>query len=131
MLRPLLRLRNEVFDAFGPVKSSPTSKNVRKGSRAYNSSSSLEKKKTNRSTLRNNTRDEEETHLELDSNFTESLTCCRVGLEPEGASLLPPDAAAYDNPTVLRSVPRARYSVLMALPRIVLGMSVNPSTIKH
>ena len=41
-------------------------------------------------------------------------------MEPEGADLLPPDAAAYDNPMVLKSVPRARYSVLMARPRIVL-----------
>jgi hypothetical protein len=48
VLRPLLRLRDECFDAFGPVKSSLTSTSVRKGSNAYNSSSSL---KTNRSRL--------------------------------------------------------------------------------
>jgi hypothetical protein len=35
----------------------------------------------------------EGTYLELDSNFTESLTSRKVCLEPEGASLLPPDAA--------------------------------------
>ena len=63
---------------------------------------------------------EKETHLELDSNFTVFLTSCRVCLEPEGAALLPPDAATYDSPIVLRSVPRARYSVLTARPRIVL-----------
>ena len=45
MLRPFLRFRDEIFDAFSPVKSSPTSKKMQKGSRAYNSSSSLEKKK--------------------------------------------------------------------------------------
>jgi len=61
-----------------------------------------------------------ETYLELESNFTDPLTSCKVCLEPEGPALLPPDAAAYDNPTVLRRVPRARYSDLMALPRIVL-----------
>jgi hypothetical protein len=63
---------------------------------------------------------EKATHLELDSNFTEFLTSCRVCLGPEGAALLSPDAAAYDSPTVLRSVPRARYSVLTTRPRIVL-----------
>ena len=36
----------------------------------------------------------EGTYLELDSNFTESLTSRKVCLEPECASLLPPDAAA-------------------------------------
>ena len=60
------------------------------------------------------------TYLELESNFTDPLTSCKVCLEPEGAALLPPDAAAYDNPTVLSRVPIARYSVLMARPRIVL-----------
>ena len=45
MLRPLLRFRDEIFDAFSPVKSSPTSKKMQKGSRAYNSSSSLKKKR--------------------------------------------------------------------------------------
>ena len=73
-------------------------------------------------------RREENTHLELDSNFTESLTSWMVCLEPEGADLLPPDAAAYDNPTVLRSVPRARYSVLMARPRIVLVRTISVPT---
>ena len=61
-----------------------------------------------------------ETHLELESNFTDPLTSCKVCLEPEGAPLLPPDAAKYDNPTVLIRVPRARYSVLMTRPRMVL-----------
>ena len=56
----------------------------------------------------------------LDSIFTAFLTSCRVCLELEGVALLPPDAATYDSPTVLRSVPRARYSVLTARPRIVL-----------
>jgi len=45
MLRPLLRFRDEIFDTFSPVKSSPTSKKTQKGSRAYNSSSSLKLKK--------------------------------------------------------------------------------------
>jgi len=48
MLRPLLRFRDEIFDTFSPVKSSPTSKKTQKGSRAYNSSSSLKLKKKKR-----------------------------------------------------------------------------------
>lgn len=57
------------------------------------------------------------THLELDSNFTDSLTCWRFF---GAGSLLPPDAAAKEMPTVLSSVPMTRYSVLMARPRMVL-----------
>ena len=64
--------------------------------------------------------EKKKTYLELESNFTDPLTSCKVCLEPEGADLLPPDAAAYDNPTVLKRVVRTRYSVLMARPRIVL-----------
>ncbi len=63
--------------------------------------------------------------MELDLNFTESFTSCRVFLELEVASALPPEAAAYDKPTVLRSVPSARYSVLIARPRIVLIIGVS------
>ena len=121
MLRILLCLCNEVPDTFDPVKSSPTFTNAYNKSKTYNSSSSLKCPKSDiwNGTTRNGT------HLELDSNFTESFTSCRVFFEPEAVSLLPPEAATYDNPTVLRSVPSARYSVLMARPRIVLAVRVS------
>ena len=72
-----------------------------------------------------------ETHFELDSNFTESFTSCRDFFEPEAASLLPPEVAAYEIATVLKSVPRARYSFLMARPRIVLAVRVSLREIKR
>ena len=72
-----------------------------------------------------------ETHFELDSNFTESFTSFRDFFEPEAASLLPPEVAAYEIATVLKSVPRARYSFLMARPRIVLAVRVSLREIKR
>ena len=121
MLRPLLRLRNELFDAFGPVKSITDLKKCAKKIENVQFFLLPENKMNVRSTRdKQGRKKRRNTYLELDSNFTESLTSWMVCLEPEGADLLPPDAAAYDNPTVLRSVPRARYSVLTARPRIVL-----------
>ena len=127
MLRILLRLCNEVFDTFDPVKSSPSFTNAYNKSRTYKSSSSLQHQnsESRRSRTRNGT------YFELDSIFTESFTSCRVFFEPEAASLLPPEVAAYEIATVLKSVPRARYSFLMARPRIVLALRVSQREIKH
>ena len=59
------------------------------------------------------------THLELAPILTVSLICSRVGLAA-GASFLPPPMASIERPTVPKMVPRARYSFLMARPRITL-----------
>jgi hypothetical protein len=120
MFRLLLRLFDEFSDTFDPVKSSLTSTDVQNECRTYNSSSSLKARTSQPTLTQAYVYRKKRTYLELESNFTDSLTSCRVCLEPEGAALLPPDVAAYDNPAVLRRVPRARYSVLMARPRIVL-----------
>jgi len=90
MFRSLLRLLHEFSDTFGPVKSSPTSTDVQNERRTYNSSSSLKRTSQDRQV----TTCHQGTYLELDSIFTDSLTCCKDCLEPEGASCFPPDAAA-------------------------------------
>ena len=58
------------------------------------------------------------TYFELASILTESFTCARVGF-CAGASFLPPVASRV-SPTVPKMVPRARYSFLIARPRMTL-----------
>lgn len=58
------------------------------------------------------------TYLELAPILTESFTCSRVGLAA-GAAFLPLVASRVA-PTVPKIVPSARYSFLMARPRITL-----------
>ena len=61
------------------------------------------------------------TYFELASILTDSFTCSRVGFAAE-ASFLPPPAASTESPTVPMRVPRARYSFLMARPKITLQL---------
>ena len=51
--------------------------------------------------------------------LTDSFTCWREGFAA-GASFLPPPMESMVSPTVPKMVPRARYSFLMARPRITL-----------
>lgn len=56
------------------------------------------------------------THLEPAFILTVSLTCCKV----VGCTSLDPPVRPKVRPTVPKRVPRARYSVLIARPKMTL-----------
>lgn len=113
MLRLLFRVRDELSDAVRPVVRSGSRSGIRK---ARVNSQSLLLPKSFVSVDVVSKKEKIDAHFDEAFRLTLSLTCSTVfGF----ASLLPPPKL-IERPTVPRRVPRARYSVLIARPRITL-----------
>lgn len=113
MLRLLFRVCDELPDAVGPVVSSGSRSRTKNASKLTRLPPPYEQqceKTSFRSKYKSSS------HFDETLRLTLSLTCSIVfGF----ASLLPPPKPT-ERPTVPRRVPMARYSVLMARPRITL-----------